>query len=40
MRQMALITDTANSRYYAFIAESGSNHIARLSSPLGPQALH
>ncbi len=42
MRQMALITDTANSRYLAFIAEAGNNRVARLSSPLSsaPNALN
>lgn len=35
MRQLAMVTDTTNNRYYAFIAEAGSNRIARLSSPIG-----
>ncbi len=35
VRQMALVTDTAASRHYAFISEAGSNRIARLSSPIG-----
>ncbi len=34
MRQMALVTDTSNDRYYAFISEAGSNRIARLSSSI------
>lgn len=34
MRQMALVSDVASSRYLAFIAESGNNRIARLTSPL------
>lgn len=38
MRQMALVTDSTNSRYYAFISESGSNRVARLSSPIGSTA--
>lgn len=34
MRQMAMVTDSVSDRYYAFIAEAGSNRIARLSSPI------
>ncbi len=34
MRQMALVTDVATDHYYAFIAESGSNRVARLSSSI------
>lgn len=38
MRQMALVTDTTANRYYAFIAEAGSNRVARLSSPIAASA--
>ena len=38
MRQMATVKSTANGRYYAFIAESGSNRVARLSSPISTSA--
>lgn len=37
MRQMALVTDTAANRYLAFIAESGSNRVARLSSMISEE---
>ena len=38
MRQMAMYTDTAANRYYAFISEAGSNRVARLSSPISTVA--
>lgn len=41
MRNMAFVTDSAANRYYAFIAESGNNRIARLSSTIGePSSLN
>lgn len=35
MRQMALVTNTTTNHFNAFIAESGNNRVARLSSPIG-----
>ncbi len=38
MRQLALTTDTTTGQLLAFVAESGNNRIARLSSPTGTVA--
>lgn len=38
MRQTALVTDTTTNKYYAFVSESGSNRIARLSSNITSNA--
>lgn len=38
MRQMAMTTDSVTGRLLAFVAESGSNRVARLSSPSGTKA--
>lgn len=34
MRQMALVEDTASNQYRVYVAESGSNRVARLSSQI------